>query len=39
MAEILGEHVYEYFLRAKWKEWHSYQEQITSWELESLLDY
>ena len=39
MAEILGEHVYEYFLRAKWDEWHRYQEQITSWELARLLDY
>lgn len=33
MAEVLGEHVFEYFLRAKWDEWHSYQQQITSFEL------
>lgn len=39
MAEILGEHVYEHFLRAKWKEWRDYQKQITPWELDKLLDY
>lgn len=33
MAEVLGEHVFEYFLRAKWDEWHSYQQQITPFEL------
>ncbi len=33
MAEVLGEHVFEYFLRAKWDEWHSYQQQITNFEL------
>lgn len=39
VADILGEHVYEYFLRSKWNEWHNYQEQITPWELRSNLDY
>ncbi len=39
VADILGEHVYEYFLRNKWREWHEYQEQITPWELSSNLDY
>ena len=39
VADILGEHVFEYFLRSKWNEWHSYQEQITPWELRSNLDY
>lgn len=39
MAEILGEHVFEYFLRSKWKESQRYQEQITSWELLNNLDY
>ncbi|HAT1181285.1 glutamine synthetase [Corynebacterium sp. LK14] len=33
MAEVLGEHVFEYFLRAKWDEWHAYQQQITNFEL------
>lgn len=39
VADILGEHVYEYFLRSKWNEWHNYQEQITPWELRTNLDY
>ncbi|WKD59661.1 glutamine synthetase family protein [Corynebacterium caspium] len=39
MAEILGEHVYEYFLRAKWAEWREYQQQITRWELDTTLNY
>ena len=39
VAETLGEHVFEYFLRSKWNEWHSYQEQITPWELRNTLDY
>lgn len=38
MAEILGEHVFEFFLRSKWAEWHSYQRQITPWELKENLD-
>lgn len=33
MADVLGEHVFEFFLRAKWDEWHSYQSQITPNEL------
>ncbi|UDL75191.1 glutamine synthetase family protein [Corynebacterium uberis] len=39
MAEILGEHVYEFFLRSKWREWQNYQRQITGWELRSILDF
>lgn len=39
MAEILGEHVFEFFLRSKWEEWHRYEQQITPWELETILDY
>lgn len=37
MAEVLGEHVFEYFLRSKWHEWHEYTAQITDWELSSTL--
>lgn len=33
MAEVLGEHIFEYFLRSKWDNWHSYQRQITPYEL------
>lgn len=39
VAEALGEHVFEYFLRNKWREWQDYQAQITSWELRTNLDY
>lgn len=39
VADILGEHVFEYFLRNKWQEWHDYQQQITQWELRTNLDY
>lgn len=38
MADVLGEHVFEYFLRNKWREWHDYQQQITPWELVHNLD-
>ena len=39
LADILGEHVFEYLLRAKWQEWHRYESQITPWELTNLLDF
>ena len=38
MAEVLGEQVFEYFLRAKWDEWHDYTSQVTPWELDSGMD-
>ena len=38
MADVLGEHVFEFFLRSKWDEWHAYQEQITAFELRNNLD-
>ena len=39
MAEVLGEHVFEYFLRSKWDEWHEYQQQITAFELRNNLNF
>ena len=39
MPEILGEHVFEFFLRTKWDEWHNYQRHVTPWEIKSTLDY
>ena len=39
MAEVMGEHVFEFFLRSKWDEWHAYQLQITSFELRHNLNY
>ena len=38
MAEVLGEQVYEFFLRAKWQEWHDYTAQITPWEVDTGID-
>lgn len=39
VADALGEHVFEYFLRNKWREWYSYQSQITPWELRNNLEF
>ena len=38
MAEVLGEQVFEFFLRAKWAEWHDYTAQITPWEIDTGID-
>lgn len=34
VAETLGEHVYDYFLRNKREEFAAYRRQVTPWELE-----
>ena len=39
MAEVMGEHIFEFFLRSKWDEWHNYTEQITPFELDTTLHY
>ncbi|WKD60714.1 putative glutamine synthetase 2 [Corynebacterium ciconiae DSM 44920] len=39
VADVLGEHVFEFFLRSKWSEWRDYQSQITAWELRTNLHY
>ena len=39
VADALGEHVFEYFLRNKWREWYAYQSQITPWELRHNLEF
>lgn len=38
MAEVLGEQVFEFFLRSKWNEWHEYTSQVTQWEIDNNLD-
>lgn len=38
MAEVLGERVFEFFLRSKWDEWHEYTSQVTPFELDAGLD-
>lgn len=39
VADALGEHVFEFFLRNKWREWNEYQSQITPWELRNNLAF
>lgn len=39
VADTLGEHVFEFFLRNKWREWQAHQSQITEWELRNMLGY
>lgn len=39
MAEVLGEHVFEFFLHSKWHEWRGYTEQISDWELKHNLEF
>ena len=33
MKEVLGEHIFEKYISAKGREWHSYQSQVTDWEI------
>jgi glutamine synthetase len=37
VAETLGEHVYDFFLRNKRAEWDEYRRQVTQWELDRYL--
>lgn len=37
VAETLGEHVFEFFLRNKRAEWEDFRRQVTQWELERYL--
>jgi len=37
VAETLGEHVFDYFLRNKRAEFESFRRQVTPWELQHLL--
>ncbi|MGO3325439.1 glutamine synthetase family protein [Gordonia sp. (in: high G+C Gram-positive bacteria)] len=37
VAETLGEHVFDYFLRNKWAEWTAYRGRVTPFELERYL--
>ncbi len=38
VADTLGEHVFEFFLRNKWREWSDYSSQVTAWELRNNLE-
>ncbi|MCP2177031.1 type I glutamate--ammonia ligase [Williamsia maris] len=37
LAETLGEHVFDYFLRNKWSEWNEYRSLVTPFELNRYL--
>ena len=37
VAETLGEHVFDFFLRNKQAEWEDYRRQVTPWELDRYL--
>ncbi|MDN6458571.1 MAG: glutamine synthetase, partial [Bifidobacterium crudilactis] len=37
VANVLGEHAFEYFLRNKRKEWEEYRLQVTPYELQKYL--
>jgi len=37
VAEALGEHVFDYFIRNKRTEWADYKAQVTAWELDRYL--
>jgi glutamine synthetase len=37
VAETLGEHVFDFFLRNKREEWQDYRVQVTPYELDSYL--
>ena len=37
VAETLGEHVYDFFLRNKRAEWEEYRRQVTQFELDRYL--
>jgi len=34
VAETLGEHVFDFFLRNKREEWHEYRRRVTPFELD-----
>ncbi|MET0275255.1 MAG: glutamine synthetase family protein [Acidimicrobiia bacterium] len=37
VAEALGEHVFDYFIRNKRREWRDYKSHVSSWELDRYL--
>jgi glutamine synthetase len=37
VAEALGEHVFDFFLRNKRTEWETYRSQVTPYELKTYL--
>jgi glutamine synthetase len=37
VAEALGEHVFEFFIRNKRQEWRDYKSHVSSWEIDRYL--
>ena len=37
VAEALGDHVFEWFIRNKWAEWQAYKTQVSQFELDRYL--
>ncbi|GAA1167538.1 type I glutamate--ammonia ligase [Ornithinimicrobium humiphilum] len=37
VAEVLGEQVFDFYLRSKWQEWGDYRSQVTQFELDRYL--
>ncbi len=37
VRDALGEHIFEWFLRNKRREWSEYQSQVTAWERDRYL--
>jgi glutamine synthetase len=37
VAEALGEHVFDFFLRNKRAEWNDYRQQVSEWEYKKYL--
>jgi glutamine synthetase len=37
VAESLGEHVFDFFLRNKRAEWNDYRQQVSEWEYKKYL--
>lgn len=37
IKESLGEHIFDMYLDAKWREWHDYRQEIHAWELKRYL--
>jgi glutamine synthetase len=37
VAEVLGEQVFDFYLRNKWQEWAEYRSQVTRFELDRYL--
>ena len=35
--EVLGDHIFEWFLRNKWREWQAYKTHVSDFEIQRYL--